>query len=832
MFFILIPITFLGQGISFISNDKLIKERTSYNVFDLKQPTFGNAFSLEFDLSIEQLETFGYIFTIKDINEQDALSLIYINNNSVPELRFNVEGKENLLVIKLNNDEIGLKRRIKCLIRFDFKGNQIKFEVNNHRYETTYAIPKAICKPQLVFGKTDHSIDVPAFRLRNLKISSGKINFNFHFNESEGNIVYDTKGRGIGHVTNPIWLINDSFHWKLKKVLHFDEVSAIAFSKSQQKIIITQKDSIGFFDLFTEEFDKVASVNRLEVPMRLGLSIINDEHERLVVYELNDVANDYNIASLHLDSMRWSYLSVKLFDQQRHHHNSWFDEENNRLYIFGGYGNKRFTNSINYFDFDLKVWCEQSFKGDVIFPRFFSGIVKYNRNEILLFGGAGNKSGDQSLGKEYYKDCYRVNLSTNVINKLWEINRDVDFVSSRNMILSKDSASFYTLNYEEYIPNTFLQLYKYSIENGISEPYGDSIPMISERIRTNANLYLNKGELYCVIQEFELSGANVIKIYSIDFPPVTANQLIKIQSKKGSVYLYMLITVIILLCVIYYLYTLKLRKRKTYQKEILYLNTLSLPNISEMSKNNSISLFGNFKVIDRNGRDISYLFSPKVKHLLLILLLNCKKEDGVSSEDIYDALWPDKEKSSAKNLKNVTINQLRKILTDLDGIKIVYDRTSFKIVTSGMISIDFLDFQYHLNHFNDNTQESLNQMYSIISKGPFLKGASLEYFDKEKQLMEDQILNIVENILDICYKSNSYRNVLLATHILLSVDPVNETALGYRICTYKKLKMMGEAKKEYNSFLVEYLKAYNENFNKTFNEIVSQSPERNLVKPK
>ena len=62
-----------GQGISFNSNDKLISERTSFNVFALKQATFGDVFSLEFDLSIEKLETFGYIFTINDLNYQDNM---------------------------------------------------------------------------------------------------------------------------------------------------------------------------------------------------------------------------------------------------------------------------------------------------------------------------------------------------------------------------------------------------------------------------------------------------------------------------------------------------------------------------------------------------------------------------------------------------------------------------------------------------------------------------------------------------------------------------------------------------------------------------------------
>lgn len=824
--------TVYSQGILFSSNDALISERTSYEVFAYRQPTLERIFALEFELSIQQKETFGYIFTIKDEGQENAFSLIYLNNDSIPELRFNEEGKRNLMTISLNNEEIGAKRKIKCFLKFDLENSRLEFEVNSHRSETEYGISKLKFKPKLVFGKTEHSIDVPAFRLRYLNVISGAKEIKFPLNESDGNYVYDLKGRKFGHISNPTWLINDSYHWKLKKVLKFNEESAVTLNENQQKLIITQSDTMGFFDLVTEELSKSNAVNSLLVPMRLGMSIVNEDQNRLFVYELNDVAEVYNMASMHLDSLRWNNFSTNLFEQQRHHHNSWFDDENNRLYIFGGFGNKKFTNSVNYLDFNSNTWHEQTFSGDTIFPRFFSGIVKYSKTEIILFAGVGNKSGDQSLGKEYYKDCYLMDLSSHVIKKLWHIDSDNDFVSSRNMILSEDSASFYTLNYEEYNSNTLLKLYKYSIEDGAVVEYGDSIPMVSERIRTNANLYLNKGtdELFCVTQEYELDGSNIIKIYSIDFPPVTANHLIKKYKAKRDIYLFVLIPLLLIIVSAYYLLFVRRRKLKNHQKEVSEQYLLKENEINHMLKSNSISLFGNFNVLDYNGRDISYMFSPKLKQLLLILILNLPNEDGVSSEDIYDALWPDKERANAKNLKNVTINQLRKILQELEGLKIIYERASFKLVNSEEANIDFLDFMYHLNHFKENPEESLSLMYSIVCKGTFLKGIDLEFFDKDKQLLENDLIRTLESVLGEYCKSNLHSNIVLVSNILLTVDPINEAALFFIINTYKKLKMTIEAKKVYNAFLVEYLRVYNEDYNRTFDEIMNQTPQKLLEK--
>ena len=77
-------------------------------------------------------------------------------------------------------------------------------------------------------------------------------------------------------------------------------------------------------------------------------------------------------------------------------------------------------------------------------------------------------------------------------------------VSSRNLILNSDSSAFYNLSYSEYISSTSLQLYKYTIKDGVYIKLADSIPMNSESIRTNANLYFDTStnELYTTTKEF------------------------------------------------------------------------------------------------------------------------------------------------------------------------------------------------------------------------------------------------------------------------------------------------------------------------------------------
>jgi len=57
-----------AQGLNFTSSDDAIINRTSYDVFEYKQPKFINEFSLDFELSILDPDKFGYILNIKDKN--------------------------------------------------------------------------------------------------------------------------------------------------------------------------------------------------------------------------------------------------------------------------------------------------------------------------------------------------------------------------------------------------------------------------------------------------------------------------------------------------------------------------------------------------------------------------------------------------------------------------------------------------------------------------------------------------------------------------------------------------------------------------------------------
>ena len=277
-----------------------------------------------------------------------------------------------------------------------------------------------------------------------------------------------------------------------------------------------------------------------------------------------------------------------------------------------------------------------------------------------------------------------------------------------------------------------------------------------------------------------------------------------------------------------------IKKRKKKKEAIhVQVQTLLKYNLEEKKEEviipNSTSLFGSFKVIDRKEKDISYMFSPKIRQLFLLLLFNSKKKNlvGIKSEQIHTILWPDSTSQKAKNLKNVTINQLRNILKDLDGIEIFYMNGCFFMEFGEEFYCDYFNFLTELKSLKSDSidENSLTQLIQIIKTGTFLKFIDDEYFDKVKKDFEEEVLKLIPNQLKRLYKNKDYATVIPLTEILFNIDSLNETAFYYRLHSLLKMGLTFKAKKQFNFFIIEFNKIMGDDFPYTYKDVIKQIPE-------
>lgn len=833
-----------SQGLLFQANDKEIKERTSLQIFQEGEiPCFTKNFQLSFELSIRDFDTFGYVFLLKEDQGKTKYSFTYTyldGENST--FKFNTDGKENHYSLNLRNDALAYQW-IPVSFAFDLQQDVLTIRIgDNEKKITSLGLKDTFC-PHLFFGRYDYILDMPTFAIRNLKLEGDRSHsYTFPLNENEGEEVHTSTGKVLGTVVNPVWLINGSYHWEKLFEYSFQTPSGITFEPDSQRLIIFSQDSLLTYNLLKRQPQKYSYSNKLPVKLQLATHFMNTTDGKLYVYELNNLPlGDATVAALDLNNQEWKQTGVAALPVQLHHHDGFWDETTGKYLVFGGFGNKRFNNTFLEYDIEGDRWDTLSYSGDRIIPRYFSGMaVNKNREHIYVFGGMGNESGEQSVGRNYLHDLYLLDRKQQSVRRLWQNASGHRLVVARDMILTPDEKYIYALCYPEYLSDTYLQLYRLTVDDGTMKALGDSIPMRSEEIMTNANLYYNSltHEYYCTTTEFDKKGHTVIRTYVLSAPPVSLDEIRSYGSRSSLEirWLWIMAGIGVLLLAGGVLFVRKKRGKQRNavlesssvlmsppvgrepDKSVQGKETLAKEDFeSSLVRPNAVYLFGPFTVIDRNGRDITHLFSSRLRQVFIYILLH-STHNGVLSASLNEVSWPDKPDDKVKNLKGVTINQIRKNLAELDGVELVHDKGYFRLVFTDCYC-DYFRFRTL-----KNAEEVENELGILLMRGKFLDGMDAGMMDHFKQKVEEFLSSFLPLEIERLYQQHKYDAVIRFCNVLFRVDPVNELALAYGMHALNHTGSSQEAILQYSLFVREYRQMMNEEYSTSYAELMSKNP--------
>ena len=833
-----------SQGLLFQANDKEIKERTSLQIFQEGEiPCFTKNFQLSFELSIRDFDTFGYVFLLKEDQGKTKYSFTYTyldGENST--FKFNTDGKENHYSLNLRNDALAYQW-IPVSFAFDLQQDVLTIRIgDNEKKITSLGLKDTFC-PHLFFGRYDYILDMPTFAIRNLKLEGDRSHsYTFPLNENEGEEVHTSTGKVLGTVVNPVWLINGSYHWEKLFEYSFQTPSGITFEPDSQRLIIFSQDSLLTYNLLKRQPQKYSYSNKLPVKLQLATHFMNTTDGKLYVYELNNLPlGDATVAALDLNNQEWKQTGVAALPVQLRHHDGFWDETTGKYLVFGGFGNKRFNNTFLEYDIEGDRWDTLSYSGDRIIPRYFSGMaVNKNREHIYVFGGMGNESGEQSVGRNYLHDLYLLDRKQQSVRRLWQNASGHRLVVARDMILTPDEKYIYALCYPEYLSDTYLQLYRLTVDDGTMKALGDSIPMRSEEIMTNANLYYNSltHEYYCTTTEFDKKGHTVIRTYVLSAPPVSLDEIRSYGSRSSLEirWLWIMAGIGVLLLAGGVLFVRKKRGKQRNavlesssvlmsppvgrepDKSVQGKETLAKEDFeSSLVRPNAVYLFGPFTVIDRNGRDITHLFSSRLRQVFIYILLH-STHNGVLSASLNEVFWPDKPDDKVKNLKGVTINQIRKNLAELDGVELVHDKGYFRLVFTDCYC-DYFRFRTL-----KNAEEVENELGILLMRGKFLDGMDAGMMDHFKQKVEEFLSSFLPLEIERLYQQHKYDAVIRFCNVLFRVDPVNELALAYGMHALNHTGSSQEAILQYSLFVREYRQMMNEEYSISYAELMSKNP--------
>jgi two-component SAPR family response regulator len=830
-----------AQGLRFNSNDSLINKRSSYDVFSKQTPKFDKELILAFDLSIWDLEHFGYILNITD-QQQKSYSLTYIHSNDQGSLYFNIDGKQSKLKMPLDKAILKKNTWIKVRIKMDLENDLVNITLNNRTFNAAgFGFNQEIF-PKIIFGKNNHYTDVPDMAIRSLEIKSGEKTYTFPLTEWKGDEVHNKQGDYIGYVSNPNWLINKSYFWDQVYRTSFNSPAGLNFDSNEHDVVVYGKDSLNRYNVVSGEASSNKYSNSIPLKLLLGKSVIDAAQGKVYVYEVNPQPKaEPAIAALDLKNLSWKMIGNSTLPEQRHHHNAFYVPEDRAWYVFGGYGGFAYHNDFFKYNKTNDRWDKLAFTGDVITPRFFSAAGSAaNSKEVYIFGGYGNQSGNQAVGGVHYYDLYLANLKTRVIKKCWEIKPDnKPFVPANNLVFSKDGKFFYALCYPHEDEKTNLSLYRFSVANGKYEVVSSTIPVTSERIESDVNLFFDKdlNQFVCTIQEFTSPEHSSLRILLLSNPPITAqayHQSLMSKSPKNNRLLFpgLVIAIVVITALVFL--ALKKKRASNLPAAPKVLLPKSEPDaaieeqteleqweITSTENSTSIQLLGEFSIHGKEGKSITHLFSPKIQQLFVLILLNSKGGKGVTSKKISFLLWPEKELVKTKNIKGVTINHLRSILAEMDGLELTYLNDHYCFTIDDKVSCDYFDVSAFLSE-QGGKKSDVRQYLTVMLSGGLLPAMQDPWLDDFKNSFDQAVVERMLPEINIAYQAEDYKLTLDLSRVVLKVDPFNDHAIKYHLNALRRVKGKDVAYRSFLQFKEDYETSLGARYPLSFEELCIQ----------
>ena len=231
----------------------------------------------------------------------------------------------------------------------------------------------------------------------------------------------------------------------------------------------------------------------------------------------------------------------------------------------------------------------------------------------------------------------------------------------------------------------------------------------------------------------------------------------------------------------------------------------------------SIFLFGDTMLISSSGEDITAMMTERLKEAFL-LILYYTPEGGISSRRLSGMMWPDKEEETSKNVRGVTLNNLRKILAKINGIHLIFKEKRYSIECTGPIFCDYVECLKELECYSPGN----DRLLSILARGKFLRDEKNILLDRMKEDMENKIVPAVTSEAGWRFGNEDWGNALLCTDILFEIDPFNENALAVCVRTLCKIGRSDEARVRYNNFITQYKKDYDEDYPVSFENVLGQ----------
>ena len=705
-----------------------------------------------------------------------------------------------------------------------------------------------------LFGQMENYLaDVAPINLRNITVTQdGKQTREWKLWKHNDDVCYDMKEKAIARAIHPFWLIDNHIEWKLIHQAHIPGKLDVAFNAREALFYLVKPQSIEVLDEKGTLRQKITireGYPAVEYPNHLLYDTLTN---KLISYYLKKGSRSY----FSFDTSKWSNVERNMDEASNYNHARTFNPADSSFYFFGGYGFYQYRNDL----FRMKSGSyklEQVEYERPLYPRY-SAAMAIVGDELFVFGGRGNKYGKQELSTHFYFGLCAINLKTNQSRMVWQRNspQEDGTLMASSMYFEPSDSSFYAVSMSKGGV-----LWKISMKDSVYTEVSKPIYNESNYQDCDFSLYSSPahGKLFLVLDKILNDHTHNVYIYSINMPLVNEGDIRQSANTtivNGHKYLY--ITGIILLLIaagmIFYRSRCSNRKDKTITiKEIEEVpviighhNTPEQPliagqhtimqekgNIQETDavsakttnyydrSRASISLCGCFNVRDKDGNDITSNFTPRLKHLLILLILYTEKnEQGILASKTTEILWPEKEETSARNNRNVNLRKLRVLLESIGDVEVITENNFLRIKWGTTVFCDYHTLLTCTQQFEqEKSEELLNRILELLLYGPLLPNTIFDWLDDFKDAYSSHSIDLLKNLLDIEIQRNHQEMIIRLADIMFLHDPLNEEALAAKCAVLSAQGKKGIARNLYDRFCKEYRDSMGENYKIPFADL-------------
>jgi DNA-binding SARP family transcriptional activator len=828
------------RGLYFCSYEVQKDNRTSLNLTPEKSFDLENGFSMSFDIQLRKYKYgYGYIFRII---ANDSLNIDFVSVYTDPGSDFFtlIVGDKSIINYNTNEfDEIEKYDWVNVCFSLDTQTKQLKIKINNNEKAVVYQ-SEELKTFDICFGANKSpsfsTTDVSTMNIRDIRIydCDHKLFRYWELGKHGDNVVYDSCAYAKAIVRNPVWEIDSHVKWQKKMSLSISGIDPqITFDNQTGKIVIVKNNTILQYDVTSSVLDTLFVKKGFPYGNRANQLIYNSNTQGFVSYLFeSDTLSEFN-----LKKKEWSLMEKKNMNPCYWHHSKQFLPDKNALLSVGGYGFHEYKKDILLYSFQEKKWERLDFDSSRFTPRYLGSLGYLGDGELLYFGGFGSSSGNQVESPKNFYDLFKIDINQKTLNKLWTL-RDVPdhFVTANSMIVAKDKKTFYALVYSDKVFLTHLRLCQFNIESPDYKIFTDSIPFRFNDNESYCDLfYFEKTNQLYTVTTYSMGGKSEVEIYSINYPPLAQEDVFQKEPAPANSR-YSILAGISLLAILagifLWKYKMRRRKRKALSKnnnenfeieedELLTRNDYDLSS-TEKLKPSTLNLLGDFQIIDREGVDITGKFSTVLYEIfLLILFATIKKDKGISSKELRDILWFDKNSEKARNNLNVNVNRLRSLIKTVGNIDIINKESTWIISFDQDIFCDYkavLSLIKVLDKDKTPNKEVLNDFLNYATKGILLSNLHSEWFDDYKSEYSNLI---IDKLLKLSEIENIKEDLVLLYRIanaILVHDSLDEKALVKKCYALYYLEKKTQAKQCFEKFSENHKNLLGTDYEYTFNQ--------------